>query len=188
MDYFYRMSEKWKAYDNTRPHFVTFAVSYWIDVFSRSEYKDIFCDSVKHCQEKKGLELYAWVLMSNHVHMIIGSKGENRISDIIRDLKKYTSVRIVRAIEHNIAESRREWMLKLFAHGAAKSAKHDKFMFWQQEYHPVELNSHEIYEQKLLYIHDNPVRAGIVVEPQHYLYSSAIDYAGGKGLLRIENL
>ncbi len=182
------MSDKWKAYDTTKPYFITFSVVYWVDVFSRNEYRNIFCDSVAYCQEKKGLELYGWVLMTNHVHMIIGSKGENEISDIVRDLKKYTSVHIVRAIEQNNQESRRDWMLRLFGHAAGKSPKHDKYMFWQQEYHPIVLDDHEIYQQKLDYIHTNPVRAGIVFEPHHYMYSSAIDYAGGRGLLKIENI
>ncbi len=180
------MSDKWKVRDNAEPYFVTFAVNGWIDVFTRNLYRNIFCESIAYCQEHKGLELYAWVLMTNHVHMIIGSAGERAISDIVRDLKKYTSVHIVRAVIANDQESRKEWMLQIFGQSATDSAKHDKFLFWQEQYHPIQLSDATIFKQKMDYIHDNPVRAGFVSEPEHYLYSSAIDFCGGKGLLRLE--
>lgn len=179
------MSEKWKVGDSSIAHFLTFAVVNWVDVFSRADYCELLLDSIKHCQREKGLELFAWVIMTNHVHMIARAKGEHGLPDIIRDLKKYTSVHICRAIEANERESRRTWMLKLFANEAARSHKHHKYMFWQQEYHPVLVYKPEIFHQKMDYIHENPVRAGIVNEPYHYRYSSAIDYSGGKGLLEI---
>jgi putative transposase len=126
--------------------------------------------------------------MTNHVHLIIGCDERHKISDIIRDLKKYTSVHVVRAIAANISESRKDWMLKLFAHAALKSNKHEKFLFCQQEYHPVEITDHDMFIQKIYYIHDNPVRAGIVFEQHQYVYSIAISYAGGPGLLKIIGL
>ncbi|MBS1617209.1 MAG: transposase [Bacteroidetes bacterium] len=180
------MSEKWKVRDNAEPYFVTFAVNGWVDVFTRNVYRDIFCESVSYCQANKGLELYAWVLMTNHVHMIIGSAGTPAISDIVRDLKKYTSVHITRAIIANDQESRKEWMLNIFGRSAADSIKHEKYLFWQENYHPVQLSNADIFKQKMDYIHDNPVRAGFVFEAPHYLYSSATDFCGGKGLLRLE--
>ena len=66
------------------------------------------------------------------------------------------------------------------------SKKHMKYKFWQNEYHPVELYSNELIDQKLEYIHNNPVKEGIVEAPEDYLYSSARDYSGMKGLLEIE--
>lgn len=71
-------------------HFITFAVVEWIDVFTRKAYRDIVLESIRYCQKEKGLELYCWCLMSNHIHMIVSAK-ENNISDVLRDFKKFTS-------------------------------------------------------------------------------------------------
>ena len=103
------MSRKYKIRDQEKLYFVSFAVVNWIDVFSRKQYKDILIKSLNYCQENKGLELYAYVIMSNHVHLIVGTKGSSRLEDIIRDFKKYTSVTILKAIKENPKESRREW-------------------------------------------------------------------------------
>jgi len=116
----------------------------------------------------------------------LGKKGEFKIEEIIRDFKKYTAVRICRAIEQNDVESRREWMLGIFRSAAEESNKHQKYKFWQNEYHPIELTSNTVIDQKLDYIHENPVKDQIVENPEDYLYSSARDYAGLKGLLAIE--
>lgn len=93
-------------------HFVTFTVHQWTDVFTRQYYVDCLLNSVEYCQKEKGLEVYAWVVMSNHCHFIVRAKNEN-LSDIIRDLKKFTSKNIYKAIEENQEESRKNWLLKL---------------------------------------------------------------------------
>ena len=108
-------------------HFVTFAVVHWVDVFTRQEYRDHLLDSLRHCQKEKGLVLSAWCLMSNHIHMIVGRRGKNKIDEIIRDFKKYTSVHICRAIENNDLESRKKWMLDIFRNEAIYSSKHQKY-------------------------------------------------------------
>lgn len=104
----------------------------------------------------------------------------------MRDFKKFTSVQICRSIEGNMLESRKSWMLNVFKSAASDSAKHEKYKFWQNEYHPIELNDNTMMDQKLEYVHDNPVKEGIVVKPEDYMYSSARDYAGIKGLLDID--
>jgi len=78
------MSVKYKIRDQTKLYFISFAVVYWLDVFIRNEYKDILIDNLKYCQEKKGLEIYAWCIMTSHVHLIIGTTGE-KMEDILRD-------------------------------------------------------------------------------------------------------
>lgn len=124
--------------------------------------------------------------MTNHIHIIAGRKGEAKIEDIIRDFKKYTSVHICRAIEENRRESRRKWLLWMFRQTAVRSKKHQKYCFWQNEYHPIELSGNQMMERVLTYIHANPVVAGIIEAPEDYLYSSARDYAGRKGLIEVE--
>jgi putative transposase len=168
-------------------HFITFAVVEWVDVFTRSLYKDILLDSIRHCQAKKGLELYAWCLMTNHFHMMASAKNWD-LSGILRDFKKYTSKKIVESIEENPGESRREWMLRLFKEAGQLNSRNKDTQFWRQDNHPVELYSPSFIAQRLDYIHNNPVAAGIVERPEHYLYSSARDYFYQKkcGLLDVQ--
>ena len=180
------MSEKYKVRDQEKLYFVTFSVVQWIDVFTRPVYKDILVENLKFCQKEKGLEIYAWCIMTNHIHLIVGRNSKQKIEEIIRDFKKYTAVVLCKAIESNPQESRREWLLWMFRKLAEKSKKHQKYCFWQNEYHPVELSSNHLMEQKLDYIHNNPVEAGFVSDPEYYIYSRAIDYAGGKGLIEVE--
>ena len=122
--------------------------------------------------------------MSNHVHLIASSK-DGKLSDILRDLKKYTSRQIIQAIDLNQSESRKEWMLSVFKGAGMLNQGNSAYQFWRQDNHPIELFSPWMTLQKINYIHYNPVRAGIVEKPEHYLYSSARDYAAGKhvGLL-----
>ncbi|WP_192821789.1 transposase [Rufibacter sp. LB8] len=165
-------------------YFVTLTVVDWVDVFTKPVYRHILLDSLKFCQEKKGLELYAWVVMSNHLHFIASAPDGKNLADILRDYKQFTSRRITQAIQLE-NESRKEWMLPRFHFAAATNAKSYHFKFWQDGNEAKEIHSNEFLQQKLDYIHMNPVRAELVYEPEHYTYSSALDYAGGKGLLNV---
>ena len=129
------MSSKYKPGEDAIAHFVTFAVVGWINVFSRENYKEIFINSLKYCQENKGLKLHAWVIMTNHVHLIISS-NTNKIADIVRDLKKYSSKQIIKAIQENPTESRKEWMLNLFSFAGNSNSNNKHYQFWKQDYHP----------------------------------------------------
>jgi REP element-mobilizing transposase RayT len=172
------VSRKYKIRNQDKLHFVTFTVIHWLDVFIRREYKDIFLDSLRYCQKNKGLEVCAYCIMSSHVHMIIGRNGEESLEGIIRDIKKFTSVKIIEAIKANPQESRKEWLVWLFERAGKNNGNNTRYQFWQQHNHPIELSTNEITDQKLEYIHQNPVEAGIVLRPEEYLYSSAINYAG----------
>ena len=97
----------YKVVDQGAMYFVSFAVVGWIDVFSRKEYRDLVIESLKYCKEKKGLVIYVWCIMSNHVHLIISAK-ESNISDVLGDFKKFTSKQILKAIIDHPGESRRE--------------------------------------------------------------------------------
>lgn len=172
------MSRQYKIHNPEAPYFVTFTVVQWIDVFTRQTYRDIFLDSVRFCQREKGLVVHAYCIMSNHVHMILAARGDQRLQDIIRDLKKFTSVKITRAIKNNPQESRKAWMRWMFARAGQKNSNNRHYQFWQQHNHPIELFSARVARQKLNYIHHNPVKAGIVLSPEEYWYSSAKNYAG----------
>jgi REP element-mobilizing transposase RayT len=183
------MSTKYKINNPEGIYFITFAVVEWIDVFTRPLYKNLFLDSLIFCQEKKGLIIYAWCLMSNHLHLIVATKDQN-LSGIIRDLKMYSSKRILKEIQNNPVESRKKWMLKVFSEHGKKNSNNTNYQFWRQDNQPKELLSYpgSFMMQKLNYIHNNPVVAGIVDNSEDYIYSSARDYAGIKGLINVEFL
>jgi len=182
------MSSKYKVGEDAIPHFITFTVIGWIDVFSRQCYKDIIIDSLKYCQREKGLVLHAWVIMTNHLHLIVSSQT-NKIEYLVRDIKKFTSKQIIAAIIANPAESRKEWMLGMFSYAGKNNSNNTEFQFWKQDYHPVQLDSVFKAKQRLAYLHENPVKSGMVWESWHYRYSSAIDYEKNKkGLIEITDL
>jgi len=172
------MSRNYKFYNPDGIYFVSFAVKEWIDIFTRNEYKDVIVDSLTFCQKNKELELFAWCIMTNHVHLIIRAKKGYALQDIMRDFKKFTSKKIITAIKENLQESRKEWLLEKFL---TKEGIH----FWGTDNHPIELWSNSVISQKLDYLHNNPVEEGLVFRAEQYVYSSAVDYAGGKGLLDI---
>lgn len=154
-------------------NFLTLTVVDWLDVFTRREYRDFFISCLTHCQKNKGLEVYAYVIMTNHVHLVVQAVGNQHLSAILRDLKSYSSKVLVQQIAAHSGESRKHWMLPIFAqHGRANPVNHHH-QFWQNENYPVALINASLMQQKIDYIHWNPVQSGIVNDPHEYLYSSA---------------
>ena len=111
-------------------YYITLTVVEWIDIFSRPVYKHILVDSLNYCVANKGLKIYCWCLMSNHLHMIASASGENSLSDILRDFKKFTSKAIIKAVQE-VPESRRDWMLNLFWYAGKNNKKIRYYKFWQ---------------------------------------------------------
>lgn len=179
------MSSKYQFHDREGVYFVTFTVVYWIDIFTRNEYRQVFTASLDYCREHKNLNVHAWVLMTNHAHLIISTNNSTRLSDIVRDMKSYISRQIRTLLEEHSRESRKEWLLHKFSFAGKGNSNNHDFQLWIQGSHPVLLNTWEKYRQRLLYLHYNPVRAGFVAEPEHWVWSSAIDYNGGKGLIPV---
>ena len=182
----YEFAEGFKIRDQAATHFLTFSIMGWIDIFSRQRYRDMMLESMQYCHQHKGLKIGAYVIMSNHIH-IIWATTNNNLSDIVRDFKTFTSKAITEAIETE-TESRRDWLLYMFRFYANRTAANDYFKVWTGNNHPEEIHSEPFLQTKLKYIHENPTRAGLVAEPSHYLYSSAANYEGKKGLMEIDFL
>jgi REP element-mobilizing transposase RayT len=178
------MSEKYKFRDPEGIYFTTSTVVFWIDLFTRKELKHIAVNSIKYCQKHKGLLVYAWVLMPSHLHMVVGSKGKP-FNEIMRDFKKHTSRKIIEEIT-NINESRKDWLLRAFVKAGKDLERVTNSKVWKDGNHPIELDNNRLQQEKLDYIHQNPVEAEIVDAPQNYWYSSARDYCGMKGLIEVE--
>ncbi len=175
--------DKYYITDQHGTYFITCTIVYWIDLFTRPAYKEIIVASLNYCVSQKGLNVNAWVLMSNHLHIVCRCDAPHRLSDFLRDFKKYTSKQLVQSII-NIPESRRDWLLDKFAFEARRSWRAEKYKLWTDDNHAIDMSLVDVWE-KIDYIHQNPVRAGYV---ENYLYSSARDYAGKKGLVELERL
>ncbi len=164
------MGFSYSVKDQTAVYFVTFTVHQWVDVFTRQVYVDILLNSIRYCQQHKGLQVYAWVVMTNHCHLIISSTRVP-LSNIIRDLKKFAAKKIMEAIEKNEVESRKNWLLWLL--------KKDGYTwFWEQGYHGEEIFTKKFMDSKVNYIHSFPVRACIVEKEEEYINSSCGDFYG----------
>lgn len=178
------MKEGYVIRDQTLPHYITVTVVDWIDVFTRQTYRDSIIESLDYCIKNKGMILYGYVIMSNHIHLIIQSE-DGKLSDLIRDFKKFTAKNILDKIQA-VPESRKEWMLERFKLAAEKHTRNKKYQFWQYGNHPEEIYTNKFMWSKLDYIHLNPVRADLVEKPSQYIYSSASNYINDSGLLKIE--
>ena len=171
-------------------YFLTFTIVVWVDIFTRPQCRQIIVDSLKYCQQNKGLLLNAYVIMSNHIHLIAHTSLESKgMSAFIGDFKKFTARKLIEWTISSQVESRGLWMHDVFSSFGQKNSNNEIFQIWQRENHPFMLTYPKIAMQKLSYIHMNPVKAGIVDQPEEYLYCSARNYAGRRDvILEIEPL
>jgi len=177
---------RYKILDQEGIHFLTFTIVEWIDLFTRQVYADLFLDSLRFYQQQKGLQVYAYVIMSSHVHLIVQAPENGDLVKIIQNLKSYTARQFLAHLQdYEQSESRRDWLLDHFAFNARRNRTNSPHQVWQKGYHPFLLYSPQMIRQKLNYIHQNPVVAGMVKIPEHYRYSSASNYENQEGTLAV---
>ena len=165
------MKKPWSFDESDSLYFCTDVIVGWQYVFTSPEFFETIIDSLKFCQENKGLRLHAHVIMPNHVHSII-SASQGNLSSIIRDYKRYTSGRI----SDLLGEAKNKRLLRYFRSVARREERGNEHKIWQSGSHPVLIESGEFFDQKLEYIHNNPVIKGYVERPAHWKFSSARNY------------
>ena len=180
---------RYKILDQNGLNFITFSIVDWIDLFTRPVYAEIILESLDYCRANKDLRVHAYVIMPSHAHLIVSTSDQQDLSDVLRSFKSYTAKQILSYIKdkRNI-ESRRAWLLHHFAFHAKQDSRNSDYQVWQRGNHPFLLYSPKLIRQKLDYIHDNPVRAGIVNEPEHYRFSSAANYFADNGIIEVDML
>lgn len=177
--------DKYIITDQHDCYFLTLTVIKWVDLFTRREYRDILVNSLNYCVEHKGLKLYAWVIMTNHVHLVAECGAPHRMSDFLRDFKKFTSKQLIETVQE-IPESRREWLEDRFSFEARRTRRAKNYKIWRDDNHAINLSEYQInIMEKIDYVHNNPVVMGWVDEATHYPYSSAVDYAGTRGKVKV---
>ena len=122
--------------------------------------------------------------MTSHLHFAGRCEEPHRMSDFLRDFKKHTSKALANAVL-TTPESRREWLMDKFAFEVRRSGRAEHYKIWRDDNHAIDMSDLDLRE-KLSYMHENPVRAGIVERGEEYLMSSARDYSGELGLVAIE--
>ncbi len=156
-------------------HFLTLTIIEWIDIFTKPAYFTAIINSLKYCQRNKGLEIYEFVIMPNHLHLIIGAKENYELSQIISDFKRFTTKEILSLLKND----NRRYILNLIKNSFARK-KGNQQQIWQRENYPEVIESEKFLEQKVKYIYENPVKSGLVENPEDWLYSSARNRLLGK--------
>jgi len=168
---------RYKILDQKGLNYLTITVVDWIDLFTRKTLCELVTTSLAHCRKEKGLKIFGYVIMSSHLHLIVRAAEKQDLSTIIRDFKSYTAKQIIQFLKTTDSkESRKEWLLDHFQNAAKLDGKNRNHKVWQNGNRPIELYTPSVIRQKLSYIHRNPVEAGMVDLPEHYLLSSASNY------------
>jgi REP element-mobilizing transposase RayT len=177
---------RYRILDPNGMNFLTMSIVGWIDLFTRPVYAEIVLESLRFCQKNKGLRVHAYVIMPSHLHLILQTDNPSGLASIIQSFKSHTARQFLKYIkDKRKIESRRDWILNHFTYFAKKNRSHSQYQVWQKGSHPIALYSPKVTQQKLHYIHNNPVKAHIVADPTHYLYSRASNYYHGTGLLDV---
>ena len=164
------MSHKYKTHAGGL-YFASFAVVGWIDLFTRADYADLLLDCIDYCIKHKKLQVYAYVVMPSHVHLLADVADDDLLAHLLRDLKSYSAKRLHELIEQHPQESRRDWLLYQLAYYGKRCGQ--DFKIWQDGSHPICLTEANRALRCRDYIHQNPVIARLVTEAQYYPFSSA---------------
>ena len=154
------MRSRYRINDSDHSHFITGTIVNWLPVFATSACADILVDSLVHCREQRGLKIYAWVILDTHFHAILGGPD---LDKTITAIKRHTSLVLL----HQVKSGGREWLMNQLAYYKSAHKTASKHQVWQEGVHPRSITSDEMMEQKLTYIHNNPVKRGWVLLPEH---------------------
>lgn len=170
---------RYKIFEPTHPHFVTCTILHWLPIFTRQESVNIILDSLKFLQKKDNLKLHAYVILENHLHMVLCSDD---LQKSMESFKKFTAVEILKLLHKENATT----LLDQLAFYKKAHRQEKTFQVWEEGYQPKLMQNDLILKSKIEYIHQNPVKRGYVDEAVHWRYSSARDYYGEEGLIEID--
>ena len=160
-----------------QPHFITITVLNWLPVFTRVDTVNILLDSLKYLSQE-GMKIYAYVILENHLHLIAQSQ---HIDKDIQRFKSYTANKLLSYLKDRKVQT----LLDQFVFYKKAHKADRQYQFWQEGFHPELIQHQDMMNQKIEYIHQNPVKRGYVDEAEHWRYSSARNYMGKEGLIDI---
>lgn len=179
------MSEKFKTHNLNSAYFVTLTIVKWVNVLENDNYKNIIISAIKHYQQFRGLTLHGYCIMQTHLHLIAKTEGTEPLSSVLRDLKKFTSVKIVDMLKADKSEQSKKW-LSVFENEGLRLKRIKNYKVWKDGNMPIELISNKYFDTKLDYIHQNAVKANFVEREEDYLFCSARNYSELPAVLDIE--
>lgn len=130
------------------------------------------------------MKVNAWCITTNYVNLIVSVSESNKPEFVSGEIKRFTSKNMIEAISTNPKESRSGWLIEQIINAGKSCSNATKHQYWRHDNKPIELWSSGVIKQKVEYIQYNPVEEGYDLEAHEYLYSSAVDYAGGQVLLK----
>jgi putative transposase len=178
------MSDKYKIFEGDEVYFVTFTIAEWIKVLEKDDYKDLIINTIKFYQKNKGLVVYGYCIMPNHVHMIVQAVSNFTISEILRDVKKFTARAIVKKLEDEKPAGYLN-ILSKFAEAGTPLKRITSYKVWQDGNHAKLIYSNKFLMEKLSYLHNNPIEYGLCSVSWEYEYSSAANYMDKYSMLEV---
>ncbi len=169
---------RYKIKEEHYPYFITLSVVDGISLFDDPIISGIILESIKFIRDK-GIQVFAFVVMHNHVHLIV--EGQE-LSAHIRKLKSFTA----RSIIDSLKDRGRKRLLSKLKHLKHDHHKDSEYQVWQEGFHPKQISSTEVMNQKIEYIHYNPVKAGFVDAKEYWRMSSARNYLELEILIQID--
>ncbi len=169
---------RYRIYETEYPYFITSTISSWIPVFTRQQTADIIFDSWRHLQQERELKLFAYVILENHLHMIVSAP---ELPTIMQSFKSYTARRIIDLLKACSCET----LLRQLRATKLNHKKESEYQVWQEGGKPKQIQNDSMMWQKIEYTHNNPVDRGFVDDPTHWRWSSARNYAGQQGLVEV---
>lgn len=169
---------RYQIYNETAPYFLTCTVLNWTPLFTRSATVQIILDTLNYRQQGRDFKIYAYVILENHLHLVAQSPC---LTKEIASFKSYTAHYLIDYLKQQNAIRILEQL-----HAFKKQHKTDRhYQVWEEGSHPEEIQTQTMLQQKIEYIHNNPVKRGYVDEPAHWRYSSARNYLGKEGLIPV---
>ncbi|HAX47358.1 MAG TPA: transposase [Ignavibacteria bacterium] len=176
------MRSTYKIHNPDGVFFITSTIVDWIQVFKSEKYYEILFESIRYSQLNKDLKLFAYVFLPDHFHLVVSGKD---LSNTFKSIKGFSAKEIIKELNRESSTN----LLNRFRMLKMGYKTKSEFQVWQESFHPKELLTEEILQQKVDYIHMNPVRKGLVDKPEDWKYSSAGYYATGvNGLLHLNGL
>jgi putative transposase len=169
---------RYRIYGEHYPYFMTATIVAWLLIFAYPQLVDIVLDSWRFLQRERGVEIFGYVILENHLHWIARAE---ELSEKVGQFKSFTARRIVDTLESRGFQT----MLDELGFFKLRHKTGQTHQLWQEGNHPQQIQGDEVMLQKLEYMHNNPVRRGYVDDPVYWRYSSARDYAGSKGLIDV---
>ncbi|WP_318532955.1 REP-associated tyrosine transposase [Sulfurovum mangrovi] len=170
---------RYKIYESTHPYFVTCTILHWLPLFTKKESVQIVIDCLKFLQGKDNLKLYAYVILENHLHLVVQSDD---IEKSMKSFKQYTAKALLDLLKKENVKTILD-QLRFYKKAHHKTTE---YQVWEEGYQPKLIQTDAMMVSKINYIHQNPVKRGYVDEAVHWRYSSARDYERMKGLIEIE--